>query len=91
MTYKMANSVYDKTGRVYLTNDLGYDATNLSTIKILCMPLNILLCTFLSDFIKKYPFQNLFNLSCIYVFMTSYYIFGLLGTMPLDGEAQARN
>ena len=86
LVMKLATSVCEKTGKVYLTSDLGYDATNLSSIKVICTPVSIWICGKLTPKVKSNPFQNLFYLAVFQILLTSWFVFVVLGTMPESRE-----
>jgi hypothetical protein len=83
---KLGTAVYEKTGRVYLTSDLGYDATNLSTIKVIFSPVSIWICGRLAPRVKSNPFAHLFYLALAQLLVTSWFVFVVLGTFPENKE-----
>ena len=83
---KTGSNIYMTAGKVYLTNDLGYDPTILSGMKMLFTPINILLSSRVGGMARSKPFQNLHYLSMINALVNSYAIFVLLGTFPTDKE-----
>lgn len=85
---RLAISIMSHVGEVYLTNDLGYDKANLSSIKVICTPLNILLSAQVGFLSKNNAFRNLFYIGITYIIVASYAILVLMGTFPSSHEEQ---
>jgi hypothetical protein len=79
-------SIFQHVGEVYLTNDLGYDKANLSSIKVLITPLNIFLTAQVGYLARANPFGNMFVLAVIYILVSSWAVLGMLGTFPSRPE-----
>ena len=86
--YRFALSVQAYIGKVYLTDDLGYDKTVLSQMRVICTPISIMLCSRFGYLAKQEPFENMFRMAVLYVIMCSYYVLVLLYTMPTSKEEQ---
>lgn len=79
---KAAHAVQKNIVEVYLTNDLGFPVENLSMIKMVCTPINIVL-SFLFGYLSAdrpftYQFYGLIGL----IIASSYSVLVLLGTFP---------
>jgi hypothetical protein len=86
--YRFALSVQAYIGKVYLTDDLGYDKIVLSQMRVICTPISIMLCSRFGYLAKQEPFENMFRMAVLYVIMCSYYVLVLLYTMPTSKEEQ---
>ena len=78
----MAYSIFQHVGEVYLANDLGYEKSNLSSIKVLITPLNIILTAQVGYLARENPFGNMFKLAVLYILVSAWAVLGLLGTFP---------
>lgn len=74
----ISNSIFE----VYLTNELGMPKENLSMMKVLFTPLNILLAFFSSYFAAKTPFYGVRLANIAEIFLYTYGIFVILGCFP---------
>lgn len=63
---RLGNSIYYQVGEVYLTNDLGYEKSDLSSIKVIVTPINIVLSSQVGYFAKQNAFRNIFRLFVVY-------------------------
>ena len=83
---KAACSINNNIAEVYLTNDLGFPKENLSIIKVICTPLNIMFALVSGYLSSSQPFvyqsYNLIALVCI----STYSILVLLATFPSQDE-----
>ena len=71
-----------------MTNDLGYSKENLTFVKTICTPLNIMLSVVSGYLSNKDPFKYIFIVLVLRCVAQAYAVFGLLGTMPTDPEEQ---
>ena len=85
---RLAYSIFQHVGEVYLANDLGYEKSNLSSIKVLITPLNIILTAQVGYLARENPFGNMFKLAVLYILVSAWAVLGLLGTFPSKPEDQ---
>ena len=81
---RMSYSIFQQVGEVYLTNDLGYDKARLSSIKVICTPINILLTMQFGFVTKDKAFLNLWKLAICYTVACSYAILVLFNNLPVQ-------
>lgn len=67
---------------VYLTNDLGMPKENMSLMKVLFTPLNIVLAFFSSYLTARTPFYGLRLANMAEILLNAYGIFVIAGTFP---------